>query len=168
LAEEFYQAYTDLPPRNPPYWPRYFMLCHSIELGLKAYLAYHGTTHEQLKKQGVQHNLRGLMRNAVKAGLSQKRSDHGRHRRRDLQVKGNDGEDVEDRFLEACAKKSLEPDGKKKKADDEVPPSSPRGENCPHYPECCTAFFSARDRNGSILLKKSRNAFSRFLRKKRS
>jgi hypothetical protein len=72
LAEEFYQAYTDLPSRNPPYWPRYFMLCHSIELGLKAYLAYRGATHEQLKKQGVRYNLRGLMRNAVRAGLSVK------------------------------------------------------------------------------------------------
>jgi hypothetical protein len=38
-AEEFYQAYRDLPARSPPSWPRYFMLCHSIELALKAYEA---------------------------------------------------------------------------------------------------------------------------------
>jgi hypothetical protein len=72
LAEEFYQAYTDLPPRNPPYWPRYFMLSHATELGLKAYLAYHGRTHEQLLKLGVRHNLRRLMSDAVRGGLSVK------------------------------------------------------------------------------------------------
>lgn len=34
-AEEFYQAYRPS-PRSPPSWPRYFMLCHSIEVALKA------------------------------------------------------------------------------------------------------------------------------------
>jgi hypothetical protein len=72
LAEDFYQAYIDLPPRNPPYWPRYFMLCHATELGLKAYLAYHGRTHEQLMQRGVRHNLRRLMSDAVSSGLSVK------------------------------------------------------------------------------------------------
>jgi hypothetical protein len=36
-AAEFYQAYRDLPTRYPPSWPLYVMLCHSIELALKAY-----------------------------------------------------------------------------------------------------------------------------------
>ena len=44
LAEEFYQAFHDLPARLPPSWPRYFMLCHAIELAPKAYLAQHGAT----------------------------------------------------------------------------------------------------------------------------
>ncbi len=70
LAEDFYQAYIDLPLRNPPYWPRYFMLCHATELGLKAYLAYHGRTDKRLRQQG--HNLCGLMKDAVNSGISVK------------------------------------------------------------------------------------------------
>jgi hypothetical protein len=39
LAQDFYQAFCDLPPRTPPQsWPRYLMLCHAVELALKAYL----------------------------------------------------------------------------------------------------------------------------------
>gem|GEM_PF-6567937 len=36
-AEEFYQAYRDFTAQSPALWPRYFLLCHSIELALKAY-----------------------------------------------------------------------------------------------------------------------------------
>ena len=44
-AEEFFKAYTQLPPL--PWgrwisWPRYFLLCHSVEIGLKAFLAWRG------------------------------------------------------------------------------------------------------------------------------
>jgi hypothetical protein len=66
LAEQFYQAHNDLPHRSPPDWPRYFMLCQSIELGLKAYLAHHGTKHKQL----LGHDLKKLMTDADAAGLS--------------------------------------------------------------------------------------------------
>jgi hypothetical protein len=33
-AEEFVQAYRDLPKTPPPSWPRYFLFCHAIELAL--------------------------------------------------------------------------------------------------------------------------------------
>jgi hypothetical protein len=71
LAEEFYRAY-DLPSRPPPNWPRYFMLCHAIELGLKAYLAHHGASHQQLTRAGVRHDFGKLMSDAVAAGLAVK------------------------------------------------------------------------------------------------
>src|SRR5262249_29350948 len=47
----FYRAFCDLPEPGDPLWdwPRYFMLCHAIELALKAYLAYRGATYRQLK-----------------------------------------------------------------------------------------------------------------------
>ena len=38
-ARQFLTAYDDLTERPPPKsWPRYFMLCHAIELALKGYL----------------------------------------------------------------------------------------------------------------------------------
>jgi hypothetical protein len=37
-ARQFLTAYDGLPERPPPKsWPRYFMLCHAIELALKGY-----------------------------------------------------------------------------------------------------------------------------------
>jgi hypothetical protein len=36
-AEEFAKAYNDLPPGLPPDWVHYFLLCHAVELVLKAY-----------------------------------------------------------------------------------------------------------------------------------
>jgi hypothetical protein len=71
LAEDFYQAFLDLPPRPPPQsWPRYFMLCHAIELALKAYLAFHGATHKALTERSLRHNLTELLTQATKKGLS--------------------------------------------------------------------------------------------------
>ncbi len=66
-AEEFYQAFRDLPPTPPPSWPRYFMLCHAIELALKAYLSARGKSTSSLKKFG--HDLRTLLSSAASAGL---------------------------------------------------------------------------------------------------
>ncbi|MGO8798623.1 MAG: hypothetical protein ACLQE9_23480 [Roseiarcus sp.] len=40
-AEEFYQAFRDLPAAPPPSWPRYFMSRHSIELGPPRHQEYH-------------------------------------------------------------------------------------------------------------------------------
>jgi hypothetical protein len=69
-AEEFYQAYRDLPRRKPPSWPRYFMLCHAIELALKAYILFRGQrTMSQLEKQELGHKLDKLLSEAVTAGL---------------------------------------------------------------------------------------------------
>ena len=67
-AEQFYEAFYDLPKREPPSWPRYFMLCHAIELALKAYLAAHGATAQELKN--FRHNLTALLEEAINKGLS--------------------------------------------------------------------------------------------------
>jgi len=39
--------------------PRYFLLCHAIELGIKAFLKYKGASHDDLKKIG--HDLEHLL-----------------------------------------------------------------------------------------------------------
>jgi hypothetical protein len=71
LAEDFYQAFRDLPQRLPPQsLPRYFLLCHAIELALKAYLVFYGATPKELKQTGVRHNLANLLTRAINAGLS--------------------------------------------------------------------------------------------------
>jgi hypothetical protein len=67
-AEEFYQAYRDLPITPPPSWPRYFMLCHSIELALKAYLTARGYSPTELRGE-FGHDLTRLLTEAVSAGL---------------------------------------------------------------------------------------------------
>jgi hypothetical protein len=51
-AEEFFKAFTELPPL--PWgrwisWPRYFLLCHSVEIRLKAFLASRGVPIAKLK-----------------------------------------------------------------------------------------------------------------------
>src|SRR6516164_7640637 len=68
LAEEYRQAYYALPERTPISWPRYFLFCHSIELLLKAYLARIGLTENQLQAFG--HNIKNLLEEAIKCGLS--------------------------------------------------------------------------------------------------
>ena len=70
LAQDFYQAFRDLPPRTPQSWPRYFMLCHATELALKAYLAYHGATPKELKAKDVRHSLAELLTRVTNKGLS--------------------------------------------------------------------------------------------------
>jgi hypothetical protein len=69
FADQFYNAFHELRERPPQLsWPRYFLLCHSIELALKAYLALIGATSEQLKYTFA-HNLDGLVDAAVAKGL---------------------------------------------------------------------------------------------------
>jgi hypothetical protein len=43
-AVQFHRAFSELKEPNypPDDWPRYFMLCHAIELALKAFLAHKG------------------------------------------------------------------------------------------------------------------------------
>jgi hypothetical protein len=69
-AVQFQRAFGEL--KEPAYplhdWPRYFMLCHAIELALKAFLAHKGATYQQLKDFG--HNLTELLRDATQKGLS--------------------------------------------------------------------------------------------------
>ena len=69
-ARQFFEAFNKLPERDPPpSWPRYFLLCHSIELALKAYLALRGATPEQLGQHGRRHDLKRLVNEAVEKGL---------------------------------------------------------------------------------------------------
>jgi hypothetical protein len=50
-ADQFYQTFYKAPTFHPSIsWPRYFLLCHSIELALKAYLAKLGATPQHLKQ----------------------------------------------------------------------------------------------------------------------
>jgi len=73
LAEEFYEAFRKLPPNGPSgipiNWPRYFMLCHATELALKAFLLAHGWTEQQIRAQGVRHDVTKLLTEAVALGL---------------------------------------------------------------------------------------------------
>lgn len=71
LAEDFFQAYRDLPCRPPPHsWPRYLMLCHAVELALKAYLFHHRATPKELRAKTVRHSINELLTRAVNKGLS--------------------------------------------------------------------------------------------------
>lgn len=69
-AEEFFQAFKDLPKRTPPSWPRYFLLCHAIELALKAFLTRQGVTASRLKQIDLRHDLANLLAEAVNLGLA--------------------------------------------------------------------------------------------------
>ena len=71
-ADQFYDAFNKLGPDHlhpSVSWPRYFLLCHAIELALKAYLAKLGATPEQLKHFDLRHNLKNLVTEAVEKGL---------------------------------------------------------------------------------------------------
>jgi hypothetical protein len=70
-AVQFQRAFGELKePNYPPHdWPRYFVLCHAIELALKAYLAHEGATYEQLKDD-FGHKLTELLTEATQKGLS--------------------------------------------------------------------------------------------------
>ena len=71
LAEDSFQAYRDLPRRPPPRsWPRYLMLCHAVELALKAFLFHHGAKPKDLKAKAVRHSINELLTRATKNGLS--------------------------------------------------------------------------------------------------
>lgn len=68
-AEEFFAACRQLPDRQPPSWPRYFLFCHAIELALKAYLTLHGLDILTLQKKPYGHNLKELLKEAANRGL---------------------------------------------------------------------------------------------------
>ena len=70
LAKEYRQAYCNLRQVGPISWPRYFLLCHSIELVLKAYLAHHGLTEKQLQARPIGHDIKKLLDEAIRYGLS--------------------------------------------------------------------------------------------------
>jgi hypothetical protein len=75
-AEEFLQAYLDLPQRRSSLfnWPRCVMLGHATELALKAYLltpaaAASALTLDQLRQAPYGHDLVELLNAAVNRGL---------------------------------------------------------------------------------------------------
>jgi hypothetical protein len=68
-AVEFEKAYHAVPEPPPFSWPRYFLLCHSIELALKAWLMLHGVSEAELQKFEVRHNLKNLLELAERRGL---------------------------------------------------------------------------------------------------
>jgi hypothetical protein len=50
-AMNFFNAAQQLRATHPLQWPKYFLLCHAIEVGLKAHLIGKGATPEDMKKQ---------------------------------------------------------------------------------------------------------------------
>jgi hypothetical protein len=64
-AEEFFEAFRQLPPPTRRWisWPRFFLLCHSVELGLKAFLVSRGVPPTKLGPT-FGHKLDPLMREA--------------------------------------------------------------------------------------------------------
>jgi len=68
-ADEFLQAFKALPEGVPPSWPRYFLLCHAIELALKAYLLSRNWTKAKLKTIRYRHDLKALLREATNEEL---------------------------------------------------------------------------------------------------
>jgi hypothetical protein len=70
FAEQFHNAFHELAERHSTAsWPRYFLLCHSIELALKAHLLLRGASPEELREYELRHNLNKLVTEAIKKGL---------------------------------------------------------------------------------------------------
>jgi|SRR5215472_16412440 len=70
-AEEFFEAYRQLPPSSTRQfisWPRYFLFCHAVEIGLKAFLVSRGVSEAKLRRVG--HKIDPLMRAALGKGLA--------------------------------------------------------------------------------------------------
>lgn len=69
LAKDYLRAFREMPPHAPPDWPRYFMLCHAIELALKAYLALRGVSDAELKSRAFRHDFENCLTGAIARGL---------------------------------------------------------------------------------------------------
>jgi hypothetical protein len=67
-AREFEKAYYAVPETPPFSWPRYFLLCHAIELALKAFLTLHGVSEDDLMYD-FGHDLKKLLKHAERHGL---------------------------------------------------------------------------------------------------
>ncbi|QFU16569.1 hypothetical protein [Microvirga thermotolerans] len=67
-AEEFYGAFRALPAKKPISWPRYYLLTHTIELSLKAFLLRKGVSRADLWKK-FRHNINSLLSEAMSRGL---------------------------------------------------------------------------------------------------
>jgi len=71
-AKSFAHAAAALPESTAPYEPvRYYLVCHAIELGLKAYLSLHGATMLELSESAYGHNLETILTAAEAKGLKE-------------------------------------------------------------------------------------------------
>jgi len=70
-ADVFYGAFLQLRPEETitKSWPRYFLLCHAIELALDAFLASRGVKPKDLQNPRFGHKIEPLMNDAIKRGL---------------------------------------------------------------------------------------------------
>lgn len=71
-AEEFFTAFRQLPqlPRGRWIsWPRYFLLCHAVEMALKSFLASRGVPVERLEQKNYGHKIDRLVKRAIRKGL---------------------------------------------------------------------------------------------------
>jgi hypothetical protein len=72
-AEEFFVAFQQLPPLPRGRWiswPRYFLLCHAVEIGLKAFLVSRGVPEPELRTAKFGHKIAPLMLEARDKGLN--------------------------------------------------------------------------------------------------
>jgi hypothetical protein len=69
-ADAYMRAALALPAPEVPYEPvRYYLVCHSIELSLKAFLSLHGATMLELSENAYGHNLEAIVAAADAKGL---------------------------------------------------------------------------------------------------
>jgi hypothetical protein len=69
-AERFLNAARALPPGSVPFEPvRPYLVCHSIELGLKAFLSLQGSAMLALSEGPYAHNLEAILQKADEKGL---------------------------------------------------------------------------------------------------
>lgn len=69
-AEAYLRAGKAVPAPTVPFEPtRYFLICHSVELGLKAFLSVQGSTMLQLADYAYGHNLVSILAAAESQGL---------------------------------------------------------------------------------------------------
>ena len=73
-AKEFPWTYHNAPPTKPPYWPRYFLLCHAVELVLKSYIALRRDLTQAELRDTLRHDLEKLLKEAIRFGLPIKSS----------------------------------------------------------------------------------------------
>ena len=81
-AESFLAAARAIPPQSDrPFDPaRPYLLCHSIELGLKAFLSLHGTAMLDMAENPQGHNLGTILQRADEQGLKTASSLTATHR----------------------------------------------------------------------------------------
>jgi len=71
MAEQFFRAYRMLQARPilPIDWAAYFNFCHSIEVGMKAYLIFKGMDSKDVR-DNFGHRLKPLMEECERRGLA--------------------------------------------------------------------------------------------------